>query len=185
MFAPTTFASQNTPSNDYSNDGLTFDGSGVANGWEVLDLISFPVTGLSDPNKLAWNTVTTVNTEALNFSPAASGISFKIGMGTGAGSTITFNVYNSANALIETQSPVVGNAAVTVVIASSDVARIEITAPASSAGCIDDLVYGQAGGTGTATAIDDCGDVTITYSDAVAPGDCPAEINNHTYMDSS
>ena len=65
--------------------------------------------------------------------------------------------------------------ATTVVIAAADVARVEIIVPANSAGCMDDITYGGAG-TGAATAVDACGDVTITYSDAIAPGDCPAEM---------
>ena len=75
-FAPENFFDQNTPTDDYSSPGVTFTGD-----WKVLDIQSFTVFGLSDPNKLAFNDeCCTGDTENMHFSPAASGVSFKIGI---------------------------------------------------------------------------------------------------------
>ncbi len=176
MFAPPTFGEQNTPNDDYSDGNLTFTNTT----WEVLNVTSFTVTGLSAPNKLAYNGGTSAGV-TLNFASPASELSFlAAGSATAVTGTMTATAFDAMDAELEVITMVLTSAAQSFDFTSADISRVEVTVTAG-AGCLDDITYQSGAGaisdncavvdttiTSTAFTCDSLGmrTVTITASDA-------------------
>lgn len=140
LFAPSAFALQTTPTDNYSDGFVTFSGD-----WEVLDCTAgiFGLTGFSAPNALKWNTFAplTGNVESINFPSPVSDVSFNIGFGLDG--NITVESFDAGGTSIDLQSlNVLGTSLVPVTVAKANISRIDITVhPSNSAGCLDDLTY--------------------------------------------
>ncbi len=147
MFAPEFFVEQDTPSDDYSDGNLTFTNTT----WEVLDQATFPITGISEPNKLAWNTDgITGDAVTLNFAQPASNVTFVIGMVSvntateDAAAEVTAEAFGSGGSSLETVVVPGRQAAETVTFSATGIDSIVVTAtlPGSPhAGCLDDITY--------------------------------------------
>jgi hypothetical protein len=138
LFASTSFSGQTTPTNDYSDGFVSFSGSGD---WEVLNQATFSVTGLSDPNKLAWNTNETGTTEEISFASPVVFASFLIGI-SGAPEPITATSFDENDVELESISFTGTSVAQEVSFSTGAISRIEIVvADGSAGGCLDNLYY--------------------------------------------
>ena len=148
MFAPGFFSDQNRPAGDYFPSDVT-----VTTTWEVLNraVAGFPQTGLSDPNKLAWNTSegTTGNTVSFSFAAPISQVSFLIAASDAAGdpapTTVTATAFDAQGGQLEQITESTSITAITVAFSATNISRIEVLTERTNslvhAGCLDNLRY--------------------------------------------
>ncbi|MEM8585331.1 MAG: hypothetical protein AAGF87_13715, partial [Bacteroidota bacterium] len=145
LFAPGLFGDQDRPTNDYSNGDIDFENNDGE--WEVLNNESFgPPTGLSDPNKWAWNAGTGNTSAAMNFIFPASNVSFLVAAGEEVDFDFTAEAFDGmGNSLEVITISMVPTSAVTVSFSASEISRIELLAASNggefNAGCVDDVSY--------------------------------------------
>ncbi|MEL7377072.1 MAG: discoidin domain-containing protein, partial [Bacteroidota bacterium] len=142
MSAPGSFSAQNLPTNDYSNGDVDFENDQ----WEVLNSNSFgPPSGLSDPNKWAWNAGNGSTSAAMNFISPASNVSFLVAAGQEVDFDFTAEAFDEMNNSLEIVTvAMVPTSAVTVSFSVDGISRIELLAESNgggNAGCIDDVAY--------------------------------------------